>query len=99
MFKAEDEQKSNFLGTADVAPVVEIAARMPDIYLGCRLGFSEAKVHGQGWLHKNRWYLYSAYEDRRRNSLYPKLDVSIQVGRTCPPLQCLFRSWRPLITL
>jgi hypothetical protein len=66
------------LGKADIAPVVE-RARMPQIYLGCRLKTSELFSHKNEWLHQNRWYLYSAYEDRRNNSLYPVLVTSIQV--------------------
>lgn len=53
---------------------------MPEIYLGCRIKTAEIKIHKNGWLNQNRWYLYSAYEDKRYNSLYPRLWTSVQVG-------------------
>ncbi|KAI6192409.1 Glycosyltransferase family 92 protein [Aphelenchoides bicaudatus] len=66
-------------GNADVAPVVEIPAPMPNIYMGCGLQFKDASLNDNGWLNVNRWYLFSAFEDRRRNSLYPNLWTSIQI--------------------
>ncbi|KAI6218856.1 Glycosyltransferase family 92 protein [Aphelenchoides fujianensis] len=41
--------------------------------------FAALNVQEGGWLHQNRWWLFSAYEDRRPNSLYSVLRTSIQI--------------------
>ncbi|KAI6204662.1 hypothetical protein M3Y94_00702100 [Aphelenchoides besseyi] len=65
-------------GDAEIAPVIE-NERMPEIYLGCSNRFGDLNVQESGWLQQSRWWLFSAYEDRRSNSLFPKLRTSIQI--------------------
>uniref|UniRef100_A0A1I7SGA2 Glycosyltransferase family 92 protein n=1 Tax=Bursaphelenchus xylophilus TaxID=6326 RepID=A0A1I7SGA2_BURXY len=54
-------------GKAEVAPVVE-PEKYPEIYLGCSM--EETRNVSRGWITNGRWFLYSAYEDRRANSLH-----------------------------
>ncbi|CAD5230527.1 unnamed protein product [Bursaphelenchus okinawaensis] len=63
-------------GKAEVAPVVE-QEKYPEIYFGCSM--EDTKNVSRGWVENGRWYLYSAYEDIRSNSLYPKLKSVIQI--------------------
>ncbi|EYC22617.1 hypothetical protein Y032_0017g3457 [Ancylostoma ceylanicum] len=62
------------IGKAAIRPVVEEEQRVVEFYWFCRIDRFE-KISTDEWTENDGLYLYNAYLDTRKNSLYPRNDV------------------------